>query len=509
MALRTFISVLSVIGASAGSMILHERRAAAPAGFIRQGAALANDTITLRVALTSNNVVVDFDDEVKAFVQPSSETVSAFSAFASANNLTSTVTSPNGDWVSITLPPSTDLSRAQLSVSLPSQLVGHVDVLHPTTAFVVPPARLVRRAPAARGVSRIERQYNTRYILLARPVRDSDHPPPPNYPALCLVTGYVREYPKYTDLAQFLTLFRPDMSQNTTFELLSVDGGTNPQGPLQARDEANLDIQYATGLATGVPIQFSSAFIDGLADPPTVMTTSYGDTESSYGASTATKLCNGYMALGARGISAIFSSGDGGVCGNHDEANDCADNVFQPAFPASCPFITSVGGTQGFAPEVALNFSGGGFSNYFSAPAYQTAAVASFLAGLPGDFVGTFNRSGRGYPDCRGAGPEFRDGLGGGHVARQRDKRVCSRQFAAVVALINDRLVAVGKPILGFLNPFLYSEASAAFTDITIGHNSGLNRLANASGFDAAVGWDPLTGFGSPRFADLLAAALA
>jgi tripeptidyl-peptidase-1 len=70
------------------------------------------------------------------------------------------VTSPNGDWVSITLPVSqaNKLFAAQfdffthpaldgpitrtLSVSLPSELVGHVDVLHPTTAFVVPPARL-------------------------------------------------------------------------------------------------------------------------------------------------------------------------------------------------------------------------------------------------------------------------------------------------------------------------------------------------------------------------------
>ncbi|KAJ7352131.1 peptidase S8/S53 domain-containing protein [Mycena albidolilacea] len=298
------------------------------------------------------------------------------------------------------------------------------------------------------------------------------------------------QYPKYTDLAQFLTLFRPDMSQNTTFELLSVDGGTNPQGPLQAGDEANLDIQYATGLATGVPIQFLSvgvpvtgldwpmslldsiAFIDGLTDR----------------LRTATKLCNRYMALGARGISAIFSSEDGGVCGNHDEANDCADN--------------------GFAPEVALNFSGGEFSNYFSAPAYQTAAVASFLAGLPGNFVGTFNRSGRGYPDVAVQGLNF-EMVWEADTWLDSGTSASAPTFAAVVALINDRLVAVGKPILRFLNPFLYSEASAAFTDITVGHNSGLNRPANASGFDAAVGWDPLTGFGSPRFADFLAAALA
>ncbi|KAJ7482011.1 hypothetical protein FB451DRAFT_1006791, partial [Mycena latifolia] len=61
--------------------------------------------------------------------------------------------SPNGDWMSITLPVSqaNELFDAQfevfthpsmtntitrtLSVSLPSELVGHVDVIHPTTTF--------------------------------------------------------------------------------------------------------------------------------------------------------------------------------------------------------------------------------------------------------------------------------------------------------------------------------------------------------------------------------------
>lgn len=71
MALRTFIAVLSIIGASAGSMILHERRAAAPAGFIRQGAALANDMITLRVALTSNNVV-GLEEKLRSISTPGS-----------------------------------------------------------------------------------------------------------------------------------------------------------------------------------------------------------------------------------------------------------------------------------------------------------------------------------------------------------------------------------------------------------------------------------------------------
>ncbi|KAK0184309.1 hypothetical protein F5146DRAFT_938685, partial [Armillaria mellea] len=44
--------------------------------------------------------------------------------------------------------------------------------------------------------------------------------------------------------------------------------------------------------------------------------------------------------------------------------------------------------------------------------------------------------------------------------------------FASVISLINDRLVAAGKPVLGFLNPFLYAHPSAFF-DITTGSNPG------------------------------------
>ena len=44
--------------------------------------------------------------------------------------------------------------------------------------------------------------------------------------------------------------------------------------------------------------------------------------------------------------------------------------------------MTSVGGTNGTAPERAIFFSGGGFSNYFSRPSYQSEAVEGFLGTL-------------------------------------------------------------------------------------------------------------------------------
>jgi tripeptidyl-peptidase-1 len=52
------------------------------------------------------------------------------------------------------------------------------------------------------------------------------------------------------------------------------------------------------------------------------------------------------------------------------------------AAPFSCPFVTAVGGTVRVNPEVAVSFSGGGFSRYFTRPSYQAQAVSTFLTGL-------------------------------------------------------------------------------------------------------------------------------
>lgn len=105
------------------------------------------------------------------------------------------------------------------------------------------------------------------------------------------------------------------------------------------------------------------------------------------------------MAVGARGISVIYASGDGGVRGGHDTLSQCTSNTFLPVFPASCPFVTAVGSTIGVNPERAINFTGGGFSAIFARPSYQTTVVPQFLATIPSNFPGTFTSTGRGYPD--------------------------------------------------------------------------------------------------------------
>ncbi|KAJ7451298.1 peptidase S8/S53 domain-containing protein [Mycena latifolia] len=414
-----------------------------------------------------------------------------------------------------------------LSVSLPSELVGHIDVLHPTTEFVELNARLSppmcthnRRAPAASCNSSVASGVVTPACLQA--LYGIPATPATTAGNALLVTAYQQQFAQTADLTTFLKLLRPDIPSTTTFTLLSTDGGVNTQNASDAGTEANLDIQYTTGIATKVPIEFLSVggndfatslldtttFLDGVTNPPTVMTTSYGSTESSFGSTMATKICNGYMALGSRGISVIFASGDGGVRGGHDTTSVCNNNVFMPVFPATCPFVTAVGSTQGFGPEKAINFTGGGFSNFFIAPRYQTAAIVGFLETVRSNFAGIFNKTGRGYPDVSLQGWNF-EIVSGGETSTVGGTSASSPTFAGIIALINARLIAARKPVLGFLNPFLYTTASRAFTDITLGHNSGFVCPASSVAFDAAEGWDPLTGLGTPIFDKLLAAAMA
>jgi tripeptidyl-peptidase-1 len=191
------------------------------------------------------------------------------------------------------------------------------------------------------------------------------------------------------------------------------------------------------------------------------------------------------MQLGARGTSVLFASGDGGVTGSqfnplcNIDANLLA---FVPTFPSGCPLyvttsriypfpltyascsLTSVGSTKGVSPETASVFSSGGFSNYFSAPPYQSSAVSAYQRSLGGILQkGKYNSSGRGYPDVSAQGENFTIYYQGEQTGVSGTS-ASSPVFASVIALLNDRLIAAGRSPLGFLNPFLYSAAVSQAT---------------------------------------------
>ncbi|KAJ7823240.1 subtilisin-like protein [Mycena olivaceomarginata] len=567
----SFVRLLGILSiahaATASPLILHEQRRSAPPGFTSQGPAPDSHTITLRFALASNNLpglqekLLDIStpgraefrqwlsqDEVKSFVAPSTDAVNAFNAFTSANGLKSSVTSPYGEWVSVSLPVSkanqlfgakftnfthTDLPAPiirTLSVSLPSELANFVQVVHPTTAFTTPKARL--------GQSIRIDIPNRRRDATAPAECDTSNPnnsitpritPATQQTNALLVSGYEDEWAEIDDLQAFMKQFRPDLPSgaNQTFLRLAIDGGTNPQFPNSAGTEAQLDIEYTAGVASNVPLQFltvggfdfptalldTTTFIAGSPQPPTVMTTSYGDLESNFGPSLATSICNGYAAATARGVSVLFASGDGGVNGNHDDGFDCG--LFVPVFPASCPYLTSVGSTIGFNPEVA---------HQPATPDYQADAVAAFFKTLPANFTGDFNRTGRGYPDVSLQGWNFLIEANG-FVGDVSGTSASSPSVAAIIALVNDQLLAAGKPVLGFLNPFIYAkpvciERHHHWAQFGLQLPRKLGALPPLTiflppqphlqaAFDAAEGWDPLSGLGTPDYQRLLAEALA
>jgi hypothetical protein len=112
------------------------------------------------------------------------------------------------------------------------------------------------------------------------------------------------------------------------------------------------------------------------------------------------------------------------------------------------PYVTTVGGTYK-VPEVAISFSGGGFSNYFAQPSYQSTAVAGYLKtftsystyfnkyapaslGLTESLIGR-SQEWTCVPRCRGAGGQLpgRDrrqrGVGRGHERGDAYLRLCGR----------------------------------------------------------------------------------
>ncbi|KAF9309723.1 hypothetical protein BG003_009433 [Podila horticola] len=116
-----------------------------------------------------------------------------------------------------------------------------------------------------------------------------------------------------------------------------VDGGQNPQVQNTGGIEANLDIQYTVGLVNGGPVNFISSGMGNINGFINMAKECYGFNENQVSQKSAQNLCNVFAKLGARGISVIVASGDGGVAGSRPN-NTCTR--FVPTFPASCPFVT-------------------------------------------------------------------------------------------------------------------------------------------------------------------------
>lgn len=431
--------------------------------------------------------------------------------------------------------------------SLPEHLHQHISTIQPTTAFLraSPKLETVLQSPGVDFNIEADPPNSTDLIGVCnfevvtpaclRRLYGTEKYVPKSPDSHIAFTNYLGQVASHSDATVFLSQFRKEaISAASNHEQISIAGGPIDNGTITPGEEGNLDLQtilgqvypinvtaYSTGgsppfqKSLHVPTNTNEPYLTWLeyvlaqGDVAQTISTSYGDDEQTVPLSYAQAVCEGFAQLGLRGVSLIFSSGDSGVGANDTcQSNDGKNTtMFLPAFPASCPYITAVGGTRGFPETVAYDprngfASGSGFSNYFAQPTYQkdSGVVDNYVKSLNGRFDGLYNASGRAYPDVAAQGYRYIV-ISNGSVVTLDGTSCAAPTIASIISLVNDALLAAGQKPLGFLNPWLYTGAGEkAFTDIINGSSIG----CNSAGFGAREGWDVASGWGTPQFESLL-----
>lgn len=344
------------------NLVVHEQVKGAPSNFVSRGPAASDTVLNFRIALKQSDIAgleqalfavstpgsekygehLTRDDLVE-YVKPSAESLAAVNEWLSSNGLSGKSVSYAGDWLAVSAPVSkvnemldadftvfadnsgTEMIRT-LSYSIPASLVGHIDLIHPSVKYVfgysVYLLLLTNKFDSFAPIGNFQPIPQKSQPIRPTPGVSSDLPAScqnvtapqclqilyniPTTPATqsnnnLFVSEFEGEWADQADITSFLEMFRTDINPNTTFTVLKVNKGKNSQDPADAGVEAELDLQYTIGIATGVPVtlvtvgptdistdkEFYTAVLDEanflvtMDGPPTVLTTSYGGDEDS------------------------------------------------------------------------------------------------------------------------------------------------------------------------------------------------------------------------------------
>jgi kumamolisin len=297
-----------------------------------------------------------------------------------------------------------------------------------------------------------------------------------------------------------------------TVTAVSVDGATNSPTTSRVDDgevmldilvagavipKANIVVYFAPSTEQGF-IDAISAAVHDTARKPSVVSISWGGPESTSDTQGFTACHEIFSAAAALGITVCAASGDHGPA---DLSATDWDHAIHVNHPSSDDLVLSCGGTQidpvsgkdvvwndntPFDPTVHGGggwASGGGVSKIFPVPDYQSAAnvPVSLDGGQPG----------RGLPDIAMSARNYLVRVDSSDV-RSGGTSAVAPLMAALIVRLNQ---AKGKNV-GFLNPFLYTNAA---NGVVVGVTDGSNTIPNTvQGYNATPGWNACTGLGTP-----------
>jgi subtilase family serine protease len=205
-----------------------------------------------------------------------------------------------------------------------------------------------------------------------------------------------------------------------------------------------------------------------------------------------------FQEFAAQGQNLFVASGDAGAY----TGSNATDN----SYPAESVYVVAVGGT-----DLTTNGAGGpwqsetAWADSSGGPADDGFAIPSWQTGLANS-ANQASTTVRNVPDV--AAEANTDNY-------TCDQGTCSGDYggtsfaaprwAGFLALVNQQVTSGGNSSLGFLNPAIYSIGQSPsynndFHDIT----SGNNNNGQGQSFNAVVGYDLVTGWGSPNGQSLI-----
>jgi hypothetical protein len=352
----------------------------------------------------------------------------------------------------------------------------------------------------------------------------------------------------HTDITSFINSLQPGFRTQPVLRDIGLTVGAttytnNPAlvttNPSNAVGECSIDVSIVAAIVQGgnINVYFTEnteagweAFLNRAIFPlpgdnaPSVLSASwllsFGDDVGRIGDPSASgsiaHVISGLLQSAAtRGITVFMAIGDWG------SANQILDGKCHVSYPNGDPWSTACGGTilGNIAPSptrfeefvwsdaniAASPFqffpfvsTGGGVSDNFPVPVYQTAAGVLPISKNDGN-------PRRGVPDVAGMiamDGFFFAGAGGPGQYDFVGTSLVAPLYAGLVAVIVKWL---GRDV-GFLNPLFYAEGPSICNDVRFGDNESGNPSPDAPVYVAGAGWDACTGWGSIEGFRLLAA---